>query len=102
MNSYLNQILKGDCRNLLQEIPGGSIDFIVTSPPYADNRKGTYGGIPIKRYVEWFLPISEQLKRVVKPDGSFILNIKDRRVKREVVSFFFYFVRWRRGWGWLR
>ena len=101
MNSYLNQILKGDCRNLLQEIPGGSIDFIVTSPPYADNRKGTYGGIPIKRYVEWFLPISEQLKRVVKPDGSFILNIKERTVNRERGTYVYDLVMSMRSQGWL-
>lgn len=101
MNSYLNQILKGDCRNLLQEIPGGSIDFIVTSPPYADNRKGTYGGIPIKRYVEWFLPISEQLKRVLKPDGSFILNIKERTVNRERGTYVYDLVMSMRSQGWL-
>src|SRR5487761_1042067 len=101
MNSHADQILKGDCRNLLQEIPGGSIDLIVTSPPYADNRKGTYGGIPIKRYVEWFLPISEQLKRVLKPDGSFILNIKERTVNRERGTYVYDLVMSMRSQGWL-
>ncbi len=101
MNSHADQILKGDCRKLLQEIPGGSIDLIVTSPPYADNRKGTYGGIPIKRYVEWFLPISEQLKRVLKPDGSFILNIKERTVNGERGTYVYELVMSMRSQGWL-
>ena len=75
---YLDRILFGDCIKILPKLPRNSVDLIVTSPPYADNRKSTYGGIPIKTYVKWFLPISSQLKRVLKPNGSFILNIKER------------------------
>ena len=75
---YLDRILFGDCNKILPKLPRNSVDLIITSPPYADNRKSTYGGIPIKTYVKWFLPISSQLKRVLKPNGSFILNIKER------------------------
>ena len=59
------------------------MDLIVTSPPYADQRKSTYGGIHPDEYVEWFLPISEQLLRVLKPTGTFILNITEKVVKGE-------------------
>jgi site-specific DNA-methyltransferase (adenine-specific)/site-specific DNA-methyltransferase (cytosine-N4-specific) len=100
-NQYIDTIIKGDCTEVLKSLPNSSIDFIVTSPPYADNRKGTYGGIPVKRYVEWFLPISEQLKRVLKPDGSFILNIKERVVDGERGVYVYELVMAMRMQGWL-
>lgn len=38
-------IFLGDCREVLKQIPDNSIDLVFTSPPYADQRKNTYGGI---------------------------------------------------------
>jgi DNA modification methylase len=46
----------GDCLDLLSKFPDNSFDLIVTSPPYADSRAKTYGGIKPDDYVEWFLP----------------------------------------------
>src|SRR3989344_6737967 len=71
-------VILGDCLEVLKKTPDDSIDFIVTSPPYADQRKGTYGGVHPDKYVEWFLPISEQLLRVLHPKGTFVLNIKEK------------------------
>lgn len=76
----LNRILHGDCRELLKTLPSASVDLVITSPPYADQRKSTYGGISPDNYVEWFLPIAAELFRVVKPSGSFVLNIKEKVV----------------------
>lgn len=76
----LNIIYKGNCAKQLSKdshFPNNSIDLIITSPPYEDRRKNVYGGIHPNKYVEWFLPISEQLYKVLKPTGSFILNIKE-------------------------
>lgn len=70
----------GDCKEVLfdtKKFPDQSIDFIFTSPPYADKRKRFYGSVHPDKYVEWFLPISEQLFRVLKDNGSFVLNIKE-------------------------
>lgn len=53
----VDKIYLGDCAKLLRGPPDNSTDLIVTSPPYADNRKATYGGVPIKKYVSWVLPI---------------------------------------------
>lgn len=80
---YRDRIFEGDCLAILPLLPDASIDLIVTSPPYADQRKSTYGGIHPDEYVEWFLPISAQLRRVLKPTGSFVLNIKERVVDGE-------------------
>ena len=47
----------GDSKKILKKFPDNSVDLIVTSPPYADQRKGTYGGIQPDKYVEW-LPVA--------------------------------------------
>jgi len=72
------KIYQGDCKDVLKSIDENSVDLIVTSPPYADRRKNTYGGVKPENYVEWFLPISIELLRVLKPTGTFILNIKEK------------------------
>jgi len=79
----LNTILYGDCLNLLKDIEDNSVDLIITSPPYAERRKKTYGGIPESQYVTWFSTIATELKRVLKPTGSFFLNIKPHTNKGE-------------------
>jgi site-specific DNA-methyltransferase (adenine-specific) len=73
----LNSIICGDALQVLHSFPDNFIDLIVTSPPYADKRTNSYGGIHPDKYVQWFLPITSELKRVMKPTGSFILNIKE-------------------------
>ncbi len=71
-------IILGDCLDVLKKMDANSVDLIVTSPPYADQRKNTYGGIHPDKYVAWFLPITAELLRVLKPTGTFILNIKEK------------------------
>jgi len=78
-----NKIFHGDCEKVLKSFPDNSIDLIFTSPPYADQRKKTYGGIDPDKYVDWFLPKSKEFLRVLKPRGTFILNIKERVVNGE-------------------
>lgn len=76
----LDQIIRGDCLDVLSTLPDDSVDLVITSPPYADNRQKTYLGVPVQKYVQWMLPITYQIKRVLKPHGSFVLNIKERVV----------------------
>ena len=75
-----HQIHLGDCLDLMRAMPPDSVDLIVTSPPYADARKHTYGGISPDDYVAWFTQMAEQMLRVLKPSGSFVLNIKEKAV----------------------
>ena len=70
----LDKIIHGDCLSVIKTFPDECIDLIITSPPYADNRKKSYQGFPIRHYVERFLPIADELRRVLKPQGSFVLN----------------------------
>jgi site-specific DNA-methyltransferase (adenine-specific)/site-specific DNA-methyltransferase (cytosine-N4-specific) len=94
-------IFLGDSKEELKLLSDNSIDLIVTSPPYADQRMGTYGGIPHEKYVEWFLPISEQLLRVLKPTGTFVLNIKEKVVNGERSTYVMELIIAMRKQGWL-
>ena len=65
----------GDSLDLLQKLPTGSLNLVVTSPPYALHFKKEYGNEHKDRYVEWFLPFAREIHRVLAEDGSFVLNI---------------------------
>jgi DNA modification methylase len=101
ISEFIDKIILGDCLEVMKDFPNEKIDLIMTSPPYAYNRKKTYGGVPINKYVEWFLPISLQLKRVLKPEGSFVLNIKERTVDGERGTYVYELVMAMRKQGWL-
>jgi len=99
--SIKTDIFLGDSKEVLKQIPDNSVDLIFTSPPYADQRKSTYGGISPDKYVEWFLPISEELFRVLKPEGTFVLNIKEKVVKGERSTYVLELILAMKKQGWL-
>lgn len=99
--SHRTQLYLGDSQEVLQILPDDSVDLVVTSPPYADQRKATYGGIHPDKYVEWFLPISKQLLRVLNPRGTFILNIKEKVVNGERSTYVMELILEMRKQGWL-
>src|SRR3989339_584366 len=78
MEKIQTKIEIGDCLDILKEYPDNYFDLIITSPPYADSRAKTYGGVKPEKYVEWFLHRSKEFLRVLKPSGTFILNIKEK------------------------
>lgn len=94
-------LILGDCREELKKLDDNSIDLIFTSPPYADNRKSTYGGIHPDKYVEWFLPISSELLRVLKPTGTFVFNIKEKVQNGERHTYVMELIIEMRKQGWL-
>lgn len=65
----------GDSLEGLRRIPSGTVDLVFTSPPFALTRKKEYGNEPAERYLEWFLPFCEEIKRVLTARGSFVLDI---------------------------
>lgn len=97
----IDKILLGDCGDVLKDFPDDSVDLIFTSPPYADQRKKIYGGVNPDEYVNWFLPKSEQFLRVLKPTGTFILNIKERVVDGERHTYVIDLILEMRKQGWL-
>lgn len=101
MSQVQAQFYLGDCKEELKKLPSNSIDLIFTSPPYADSRQTTYGGIKPDEYVEWFLPISQELLRVLKPTGTFVLNIKEKVVNGERHTYVIELILALRKQGWL-
>jgi site-specific DNA-methyltransferase (adenine-specific) len=77
-------ILQGDCFELIKQQPDNSVDLVITSPPYVDIVN--YGKkVSVKStdtYVDWILPLFKEIHRVLKPSGSFILNINDKTEKK--------------------
>lgn len=65
----------GDARELLKFLPDESVDLIVTSPPFALNRKKEYGNVEPEEYVEWFKPFAQEFWRVLSTKGSFVLHL---------------------------
>jgi len=100
MTEIKADIFLGDCKEVLKQFPSNSVDLIFTSPPYADQRKNVYGGIHPDEYVEWFLPISSELLRVLKPTGTFILNIKEKVVNGERSTYVLELILELRKQGW--
>ncbi|HUU42499.1 MAG TPA: site-specific DNA-methyltransferase [Planctomycetota bacterium] len=75
----LNTVRKEDCLAGMRKMPDAFVDLVFTSPPYADLRD--YARIRPDDYVGWFLPIAYEIRRLLKPRGSFVLNLNDRCVR---------------------
>lgn len=90
-----------DAAEWLPALPSESIDLFFTSPPYADMR--AYSRIHPDDYVEWFLPFAAAMFAATKPEGSFVLNIKDRVVGGERHPYVLELVLALRqiGWRWI-
>jgi len=76
--SYLTKggaMYYGDSDKSLGELPTGCVNLVVTSTPYALHFKKEYGNVDKKAYVEWFRPFATEIYRVLRKDGSFVLNI---------------------------
>lgn len=75
----------GDCVDVMRSLPAESVDAVITSPPYAMQRKTTYGGVPEKEYPAWTVAWMAEARRLLKPDGSVIINISPH-IKGGIVS----------------
>ena len=93
----LNKVLLGDCEKVLADYPDDFFDLIFTSPPYAGRR----GACSPDQYVEWFLPKATQFLRVLKPTGTFVLNIKELVVDGERHTYVLDLIKALRDQGWL-
>ncbi len=66
MRPVRSEILRGDCVDVLRDFEDEVFDLIITSPPYADRRAHTYGGVKPDQYVSWFFPRAAEFLRVLK------------------------------------
>ena len=85
---FENKFIIGDCEDILKNFPAKSVDLVLTSPPYADQRN--YGSenssISPDDYIKWFAPKARQIFRVLQENGSFILNLKKKKKNILAVS----------------
>lgn len=100
-SGFKAEIFNEDSLNVMRTLPDNSVDLIMTSPPYADQRKNTYGGVKADEYVNWFLPFSKEMLRILKPEGSFVLNIKEKVVNGERHTYVLELILALKQQGWL-
>lgn len=75
---YRTKLGRAYCADSLEFMRGlkaETVDLVVTSPPYALHFKKEYGNADQREYVKWFLPFSHEVRRILKPTGSFVLNV---------------------------
>lgn len=65
----------GNALDLIKNIPDGKLALIMTSPPFALNKKKAYGNEKQSEYVEWFKPFAKEFWRVLSDDGSLVIHI---------------------------
>ncbi len=99
------RVFCGDCLDMIKsgQVGRESVNLIVTSPPYADQRKNNYGGIHPDQYVAWFLPRAQVLQECLTPDGSLVLNIKEKALHGERHTYVLELILALRqqGWRWV-
>ncbi len=82
--------LCGNAQDVLQSLPANSIDCVMTSPPYWSQRAYSGGGIGLENdfadYIESLVAICGELQRVLKPSGSFWLNIGDAYLQKNLLG----------------
>ena len=83
VGAWWDKVYWDDCLDVMRRLPDDSVDLIVTSPPYADARRHTYGGVAAHDYVVWFCERGQEMHRILAPTGSFVLNIKENAVDGE-------------------
>jgi DNA modification methylase len=100
-------VICGDCREpetwrrLLNVAGVGKVNGAFTSPPYAEQRKKQYGGVPTGEYVDWWEAVQSNVRANLADDGSFFVNIKPHCEKGERVLYVFDLVlAMKRRWGW--
>lgn len=73
--SDLGAAYVADSCSAMERMPSGSVNLVMTSPPYALHFKKEYGNVAKSEYVAWFLPFAKEIFRILRDDGSFVLNI---------------------------
>lgn len=87
----LGRAFVGDALELLPQVDNESVDLVVTSPPFALQRQKEYGNQEQEHYVDWLLPFCQQVHRILKPTGSFVLDLGGAYVRgRPIRSLYNY------------
>lgn len=100
-NDLVDVVIHADSLDVMKSMKSNSIQLIVTSPPYANKRKADYGGIDPECYLDWFKPYATEMFRVLKPNGTFVLNIKESVVNCQRHTYVIELILMLKEMGWL-
>jgi site-specific DNA-methyltransferase (cytosine-N4-specific) len=74
-STRLGRAYQADALEVLRRLPSESVSLVMTSPPFALRRQKAYGNVAAGEYVSWFWPFAEEIHRVLRPDGSFVMEL---------------------------
>ena len=74
-STTLGKAYLGDSLELMKCLPNESANLVLTSPPFALTSKKEYGNKDADEYVDWILPFTSEIKRILTGDGSFVLDL---------------------------
>lgn len=85
------ELYLGSSLDYLKSLKDGSVNLVITSPPYALIKKKQYGNEDSEEYLEWFRPFANEIYRVLSDNGSFVLNIGGAWNKGEPTRSLYHF-----------
>ncbi|GAA0529950.1 DNA-methyltransferase [Chitinophaga japonensis] len=71
----LGKAIVGDSLSLMKELPDGSVNLVIISPPFALQRQKEYGNKAQSEYIDWLLNFTKEIKRILTEDGSFVIDL---------------------------
>ena len=71
----LGRAYHGEALEVLKQVADESVSLVFTSPPFALRRQKAYGNVSAAEYIDWFWPVAEQVHRVLRADGSFVMEL---------------------------
>mgnify|MGYP000364079026 CR=1 FL=1 len=98
----LGALVVGDCLTTLRQVPDSTFDLVVTSPPYDGQPKyGNGERYDREWYRDFFMSVTQEILRTLKPRGSFVLNYRSKRHGDERGTLQYELVFWLRAQGFL-
>ncbi len=74
-STAFGEAYEGDSLDLMRGLGDETVDLVMTSPPFALQRQKEYGNLDQEEYVDWLLTYTAEVKRIIKPTGSFVLDL---------------------------
>ena len=75
LQTHYGTIIQGNCLDVLSQYESKTVDLIMTSPPFGLVRKKDYGNVAAEEYTEWFEPFGAEFHRILKENGSLVIDI---------------------------